>query len=133
LSGNRLYFFKYVAIPGHARTHEKTAIDEITDQTHLLSHTVYTTSKQWNNFEPGKRALSSELELHLTEVRACVSYEPANNVRGALIPAEQTFEVCLHLPHPLMVHSDLFHDLRPIHLRLQNILLHPLTNPDSGP
>jgi hypothetical protein len=51
-----------------------------------------------------------------------------NDVGRSLVPAEQPFEMSLRLPHPLMVHRDLFHDLRPVHLRLQDILLHPLAD-----
>jgi hypothetical protein len=36
--------------------------------------------------------------------------------------------MCLRLPHQLMVHRDLFHDLGSVHLRLQDILLHPLAD-----
>ena len=34
----------------------------------------------------------------------------------------------MRLPHQLMVHRDLFHDFRSVHLRLQDILLHALAD-----
>ena len=51
-----------------------------------------------------------------------------DDVRRFLVAIEQALEMCLHLPHLLMVHRDLAHDLCPLHLSVQDILLHPLPN-----
>ena len=51
-----------------------------------------------------------------------------DNVRRSLVTIEQTFEMRLCLPHLLMVHCDLSKDLGPLHLRLKNVLLHPLSH-----
>jgi hypothetical protein len=45
-----------------------------------------------------------------------------------LIPVEQPLQMRLDLPHLLMVHGDLPHDLGAVHLRFEHILLHPLTD-----